>query len=175
MSLRLHSAPAATAPRADHVAQRKPLISNHKPNNQTRKTNEQTYRQHNSTAADEPLSRTGVEIRTWLADRLNLAEALVASELPQPSPKPCGKLISSEAQSLSRVASFTHFEDKSQRCSHEPLSSLELTQHQKPGLISFWAKVLLPYLITSEYSQPHQQPFLSLRESCGSYWGCPIP
>ena len=144
MSLRLHSAPAAMAQRADHVAQRKPLIGNHKPNNQTRKTNEQTYRQHNSTAADEPLSRTGVEIRTWLADRLNLAEALVASELPQPSPKPCGKLISSEAQSLSRVASVPHVEDKSQRCSHEPLSSLELTQHQKARLNQFLGEGFAP-------------------------------
>jgi len=97
MSLRLHSAPAATAPRADHVAQRKPLIGNHKPNNKTRKTNEETYHQYNSTAADEPLSRTGIEIRTWLADRLNVAEAPVASELPQPPPKPHGKLRSSIA------------------------------------------------------------------------------
>ena len=73
------------APRADGVAQGKPLIRDHKPNNKARQANEQRNGQHHSTAADELLSRTGVEIRPGLADGLDLAKSTVASALP-PTP-----------------------------------------------------------------------------------------
>ena len=94
-SLGLRSAPAAMAPGTDGVAQDKPLIRDHKPNNKARQANEQRNGQHHSTATDDLLSRTGVEIRPGLADGLNLSKSTVASALP-PTP----------AQSIGKVHQF---------------------------------------------------------------------
>ena len=94
-SLGLHSTPTAMAPRTDGVAQGKPLIRDHKPNNKARQANEQRDSQHHSTAADELLSRTGVEIRPGFADGLDLSKSTVASAL---SPTP--------AQSIGEVHQF---------------------------------------------------------------------
>ena len=94
-SLGLRSAPAAMAPGTDGVAQDKPLIRDLKPNNKARQANEQRNGQHHSTAADELLSRAGVEIRPGFADGLNLSKSTVASALP-PTP----------AQSIGKVHQF---------------------------------------------------------------------
>ena len=91
-SLGLRSAPAAMAPRADRVAQGKPLIRDHKPNNKARQANEQRNGQHHSTAADELFSRTGVEIRPGFADGLNLSKSTVASALPPTPAQSIGKV-----------------------------------------------------------------------------------
>ena len=79
------------APRADRIAQGKPLIGDHKPNNKARQANEQRNGQHHS-AADELLSRTSIEIRSWLADGLDLAKSTVASALPPTPAQSIGKV-----------------------------------------------------------------------------------